>query len=340
MPSDHVIKDEPGIRRRRAAGRRGSGDRPARAVRHYADGAAHRLRLHPPRRRRCRASTTPSPSTPSWRSPTGATAAGYLKAGGHYWNSGIFVFRARDLPRRAGPPRACDPGGRQAGARRRPRRTWASCGSTPMPSPRRPPSPSTTPSWSGPAPPPCCPIDIGWSDVGSWSSLWEIARQDADGNAVRGRGDPGGYLATATCTPSGRWSPPSASRTSSSSTPPMRCWSPTAPGRRTCRASSRACKQAGRKEHGAAPAQLPAVGLLRDAEHRSALPGQAPARQARRQALHADAPPSLRALGGRARHGQGDDRRRRSSWCARTSPSTSRPRNGTGSRTPARRRWS
>jgi mannose-1-phosphate guanylyltransferase/mannose-6-phosphate isomerase len=31
------------------------------------------------------------------------------------------------------------------------------------------------------------PIDIGWSDVGSWSSLWEIARQDADGNAVRGQ---------------------------------------------------------------------------------------------------------------------------------------------------------
>ena len=37
------------------------------------------------------------------------------------------------------------------------------------------------------------------------------------------------------------------------------------------------------------------------------------------QALHADAPPSLRALGGRARHGQGDDRRGRRSWCARTS---------------------
>jgi len=30
------------------------------------------------------------------------------------------------------------------------------------------------------------PIDIGWSDVGSWSSLWDISPKDADGNVVRG----------------------------------------------------------------------------------------------------------------------------------------------------------
>jgi mannose-1-phosphate guanylyltransferase/mannose-6-phosphate isomerase len=30
------------------------------------------------------------------------------------------------------------------------------------------------------------PIDVGWSDVGSWSSLWELSTRDADGNAVRG----------------------------------------------------------------------------------------------------------------------------------------------------------
>jgi mannose-1-phosphate guanylyltransferase/mannose-6-phosphate isomerase len=30
------------------------------------------------------------------------------------------------------------------------------------------------------------PIDFGWSDVGSWSSLWENAQQDADRNAVEG----------------------------------------------------------------------------------------------------------------------------------------------------------
>ena len=30
------------------------------------------------------------------------------------------------------------------------------------------------------------PVDIGWSDVGSWHRLWEISDKDADGNATRG----------------------------------------------------------------------------------------------------------------------------------------------------------
>ncbi|MFM9434242.1 mannose-1-phosphate guanylyltransferase / mannose-6-phosphate isomerase [Janthinobacterium sp. CG_23.3] len=30
------------------------------------------------------------------------------------------------------------------------------------------------------------PADIGWSDVGSWSALWQVQRADADGNVVRG----------------------------------------------------------------------------------------------------------------------------------------------------------
>jgi len=30
------------------------------------------------------------------------------------------------------------------------------------------------------------PVDIGWSDVGSWSTLWEVAERDAQGNVVRG----------------------------------------------------------------------------------------------------------------------------------------------------------
>lgn len=30
------------------------------------------------------------------------------------------------------------------------------------------------------------PMDAGWSDVGSWSSLWEINTKDSQGNAVRG----------------------------------------------------------------------------------------------------------------------------------------------------------
>jgi mannose-1-phosphate guanylyltransferase len=31
------------------------------------------------------------------------------------------------------------------------------------------------------------PLDAGWSDVGSWSALWETADQDENGNVLRGR---------------------------------------------------------------------------------------------------------------------------------------------------------
>ncbi|MCK7598399.1 mannose-1-phosphate guanylyltransferase/mannose-6-phosphate isomerase [Microbulbifer sp. CAU 1566] len=30
------------------------------------------------------------------------------------------------------------------------------------------------------------PMDCGWSDVGSWSALWEVSEKDADGNTARG----------------------------------------------------------------------------------------------------------------------------------------------------------
>ena len=31
------------------------------------------------------------------------------------------------------------------------------------------------------------PLDAGWSDVGSWSALWETSDRDADGNVLQGR---------------------------------------------------------------------------------------------------------------------------------------------------------
>jgi len=30
------------------------------------------------------------------------------------------------------------------------------------------------------------PMDVGWSDIGSWSSLWEISQKDGNGNATHG----------------------------------------------------------------------------------------------------------------------------------------------------------
>jgi len=31
------------------------------------------------------------------------------------------------------------------------------------------------------------PLDVGWSDVGSWSALWETGNRDSDGNVLQGR---------------------------------------------------------------------------------------------------------------------------------------------------------
>jgi mannose-1-phosphate guanylyltransferase/mannose-6-phosphate isomerase len=33
------------------------------------------------------------------------------------------------------------------------------------------------------------PVDMGWSDVGSWDALWRVQAPDADGNVVRGEGE-------------------------------------------------------------------------------------------------------------------------------------------------------
>jgi len=30
------------------------------------------------------------------------------------------------------------------------------------------------------------PLDVGWSDVGSWSALWDVLDKDADGNVIQG----------------------------------------------------------------------------------------------------------------------------------------------------------
>ncbi|MDP8748371.1 hypothetical protein QZQ38_07925 [Serratia marcescens] len=30
------------------------------------------------------------------------------------------------------------------------------------------------------------PVDIGWSDVGSWGTLWDLTEKDAQGNVHRG----------------------------------------------------------------------------------------------------------------------------------------------------------
>jgi mannose-1-phosphate guanylyltransferase/mannose-6-phosphate isomerase len=117
--------------------------------------------------------------------PDLATAQQYLAEGGYYWNSGMFLFRAsryldelgKFAPRMLAQCRAA-----LAGATldrdflRLDRAAFEAC---PADSIDYAVMEKTADAF-------VLPIDVGWSDVGSWSALWQLAEQDGDGNAHRG----------------------------------------------------------------------------------------------------------------------------------------------------------
>jgi mannose-1-phosphate guanylyltransferase/mannose-6-phosphate isomerase len=184
MPSDHAIKDEPGfvsaVRRAAEVARTGKlvlfGITPTAPHTGYGY-----IRRGAPLAGFAEAYAVEAFS----EKPDQATAAAYLQAGTYYWNSGIFVFGAQafleelarlepsilDAARQALSDAREDLGflrlGREAFAR----------------------APATSIDYavmertSAAA---VLPVDIGWSDVGSWSSLWDLAPHDAHGNAIQG----------------------------------------------------------------------------------------------------------------------------------------------------------
>jgi len=117
--------------------------------------------------------------------PDRETAAAYLQAGTYFWNSGIFVFAARafldELARLE--PSILD-AARQAlsGAREDLGFLRLDAGAFAR-------APATSIDYAvmeRTASAAVLPVDIGWSDVGSWSSLWELSPRDERGNAARG----------------------------------------------------------------------------------------------------------------------------------------------------------
>lgn len=117
--------------------------------------------------------------------PDAATAQRYLDKGGYYWNSGMFLFRAsrflEELTKYrpdilAAARAACehlDPDGEFL---RLDRDAFVA-------------SPSESIDYAVMEKTDAAmvlPVDIGWNDVGSWSALWDVSEQDADGNAHHG----------------------------------------------------------------------------------------------------------------------------------------------------------
>jgi mannose-1-phosphate guanylyltransferase/mannose-6-phosphate isomerase len=117
--------------------------------------------------------------------PNRATAESYLKAGGYAWNSGMFLFRADALIaefEKLQPTllEAC-------------RATLAKAKSDLDFLRLDPESFKAVPSDSidyaimeRTDKAAIVPVDLGWSDVGSWNALWEIAEHDQNGNVLMG----------------------------------------------------------------------------------------------------------------------------------------------------------
>ncbi len=117
--------------------------------------------------------------------PDGATARRYVESGDYYWNSGMFLFRAdRYLAalQELAPDilQAC----RQAVAAARQDLDFVRLDATAF---AACPADSIDYAVMERTRDACVvPLDAGWNDVGAWSSLWELAARDADGNALRG----------------------------------------------------------------------------------------------------------------------------------------------------------
>jgi mannose-1-phosphate guanylyltransferase/mannose-6-phosphate isomerase len=125
--------------------------------------------------------------------PDTETARDYLASGDYLWNSGIFVLKASlwlNLIKRFRPDIAQAAANAFAGAKldgaflRLDPDLYAAC-----------PSDSIDyavmehlSNGAGTDLPPTVvvPLDVGWSDVGAWSALWEVREQDAAGNVLDG----------------------------------------------------------------------------------------------------------------------------------------------------------
>ncbi|RFP62419.1 mannose-1-phosphate guanylyltransferase/mannose-6-phosphate isomerase [Luteimonas weifangensis] len=117
--------------------------------------------------------------------PDADTARAYLDAGGYYWNSGMFLFRAsrylaeleRLRPDILAATRAAFAAARRDGDFiRLDRDAFVAC---PAQSIDYAVMERTDAAM-------VLPVEVGWNDVGSWSALWDVAERDAAGNACRG----------------------------------------------------------------------------------------------------------------------------------------------------------
>jgi mannose-1-phosphate guanylyltransferase len=117
--------------------------------------------------------------------PDQATAESYLSGGDYYWNSGMFLFRAKryleELERyRPDILAACrtaeGKGRKDLDFFRLDDLSFSSCPAESIDYAVMEKTERTV----------VVPLDAGWNDIGSWSALWEIDQKDQKNNAMKG----------------------------------------------------------------------------------------------------------------------------------------------------------
>jgi mannose-1-phosphate guanylyltransferase/mannose-6-phosphate isomerase len=117
--------------------------------------------------------------------PDRATAEAYLEAGDYYWNLGIFLVRASTLrseleaflPATLSAVSEAVEGETRDGIFYRPERASFEAAENVS-------IDYAIMEKTGRAR--VVPVDMGWSDVGSWNAVWQLADKDPDGNALLG----------------------------------------------------------------------------------------------------------------------------------------------------------
>ena len=183
--------------------------------------AGNRLRLHPARRRPTAVGATASRT--SSKSRRASAREQFVASGDYYWNSGMFLFRARryleELQRFA--PDIPQPARRR---RRRARRIWISRASTAASFEACPANSIDYAVMEKTRDAVVVPLDAGWSDVGSWSSLHEASDPDERRQRRHGRRADRRTPQAATCIPSSRLVAAVGLEITSSSRPRTPCW--------------------------------------------------------------------------------------------------------------------
>jgi mannose-1-phosphate guanylyltransferase len=128
----------------------------------------------------------PTPIARFVEKPDADTAESFLASGRFTWNSGMFLFRASailaELERLAPEVVSCcraaiDHDSADLDFLRLERESFASCPSVAID--------VAVMERTGLGA--VLPLEAGWSDVGSWSALWDTGSRDEDGNVLRGR---------------------------------------------------------------------------------------------------------------------------------------------------------